>query len=95
MVRIPDDKLISGIHLIIYRTAEGFLLRDNNSTNGTKINGELLLKGRRLLQDGDRITIGKTDIVYRDQMPSDVTSFKAGKSSPWKRLAALFKHSGG
>jgi len=97
MIRVPEDKMVSGIHCIIYQTPEGYLLRDHNSTNGTRLNGKLLLEGRKLLKDGDRINIGKTTIIfhahgsaaYQDEDPDDGTAIHRGGF--FKRLARWFR----
>ncbi len=91
MVRIAEDKMISGIHLIVYRTAEGYLLRDNNSTNGTKLNGKLLLAGKHLLRDGDRITIGKTELEYREALPEGGLAPEKEAGGLWSRLTGWFR----
>ena len=38
-------------------------IRDLNSTNGTFVNGERISSQR--LQDGDRLTIGRTSATFR------------------------------
>ena len=47
---------ISTLHCILYRTAEGYRIRDCNSRCGTRINGVSVKTG--LLHDGDIINIG-------------------------------------
>jgi pSer/pThr/pTyr-binding forkhead associated (FHA) protein len=43
------------------------VLRDLESLNGTRVNGELVF-GDRALQDGDTITIGDTALIYHDDL---------------------------
>ncbi len=62
-VRIEGDANISGRHLtILFRLGE-VLFRDELSTNGTFINGNLTNEGR--LRDGDVIRVGNTHLLYR------------------------------
>jgi hypothetical protein len=63
-VVIPDPN-VSRQHLRVARTAEGMLVVDLNSTNGTFVNGERVR--RHLLRPGDRIRIGMTALEYREE----------------------------
>lgn len=54
---------VSRVHATIEQTGQGRLMRDLNSSNGTYVNGQLL-RGGRLLQNGDVIQIGPFKIVY-------------------------------
>ncbi len=62
---IVDHLLASRRHARFERTANGFLVRDLNSTNGTYVNGTLL-QGEHLLTDLDQIVIADTIITFRD-----------------------------
>jgi len=56
---------VSGMHARIIIDANGALIEDNNSTNGTYVNGRLI--SRQLLNERDEIVIGKTRVVvYAD-----------------------------
>ncbi len=62
-VCINGDPNVSARHLtLLFRLGE-MLFRDELSTNGTFINGHLSNEG--LLQDGDRIRIGSTHLLFR------------------------------
>ena len=64
MVQILD-RVVSKQHAVIERGDEGeFYLRDDGSRNGTYLNGNLV-ESRRELNDGDRITIGSTDLYFQ------------------------------
>jgi len=58
---IVTDPLASRRHCVIERTKEGWRLRDLNSSNGTKINGQPAHTVRLL--PGDIVSIGATQIV--------------------------------
>lgn len=64
---ILDDPGISRRHSEIRVTTDGphlvSSIRDLDSTNGTFVNGERI-SGTRL-QDGDRITVGRTNLTFR------------------------------
>jgi pSer/pThr/pTyr-binding forkhead associated (FHA) protein len=64
---ILDDPGISRRHSEIRVTTDGphFVasIRDLGSTNGTFVNSERV--GSKRLEDGDRITLGRTSMTYR------------------------------
>ncbi len=64
---VVDDPGISRRHSEIRITADGphlaCSIRDLASTNGTFVNGERITSSR--LEDGDRLTVGRTSIVFR------------------------------
>ena len=57
-----EDPTVSRKHAEISRTAEGFLLQDAGSTNGTFLNGVRV--DRAYLMDGAVVTVGETSMVY-------------------------------
>ncbi len=58
---VIDDSALSRIHVEIVREENGFVLCDKNSSNGSFINGDRVV--RQVLLPGDQIEIGKTKIV--------------------------------
>jgi len=50
----PDDRYMSGQHARLFRGPEGFLLEDQNSTNGSY----LRIRKRALVKDGDIVLVG-------------------------------------
>lgn len=64
---VLDDPGVSRRHSEIRVTTDGphlvTSIRDLNSTNGTFVNGERISSQR--LQDGDRVTIGRTSATFR------------------------------
>jgi len=58
-----DDPNISRVHAEIRPDGSGFKLMDAGSTNGTSVNGVRVSSHR--LVDGDRITIGATELEFR------------------------------
>jgi adenylate cyclase len=64
------DRIISKEHAQIHRLADGrYLLRDQQSLNGTYVQGARV--SERVLQDGDELTMGSTRMVFRNQRPED------------------------
>jgi transcriptional regulator with PAS, ATPase and Fis domain len=57
-----EDPTVSRKHAEISRTAEGFLLQDLGSTNGTFLNGVKV--DRAYLRDGAIVTVGETSMVF-------------------------------
>jgi hypothetical protein len=64
---VVDDPGVSRRHSEVRVTTDGphlvTSIRDLNSTNGTFVNGERITTQR--LQDGDRVTIGRTSATFR------------------------------
>jgi ABC transport system ATP-binding/permease protein len=58
---VVDDALVSRVHAVLVSSSAGLEIRDNNSSNGTFVNGALIT--RAMLRDGDVVTIGNTDLV--------------------------------
>jgi ABC transport system ATP-binding/permease protein len=58
---VVNDSLASRVHAVLVSSAAGLEIRDNNSSNGTFVNGTLIT--REMLRDGDIVTIGNTDLV--------------------------------
>lgn len=94
---IIRDKTVSRNHFEIEETADSYLLRDLNSTNGTFIND---LKVREaFLSPGDIITLGNTKIEYRafdervQMEPSDKNEFGelAGKNKKMRQIFGVLE----
>jgi Mg-chelatase subunit ChlD len=68
-LRIADDPTVSGNHACIVLDHEVLGIHDHQSTNGTRVNDELVGETRRLLRPGDRIRIGRS--TFRVQAPPD------------------------
>jgi hypothetical protein len=63
---LPWDPEVSRLHAeLAQRAGEWTLADDGLSQNGTYVNG-LRLYGRRRLQDGDFVTVGRTTLTFRD-----------------------------
>jgi hypothetical protein len=57
-----DDPTVSMWHAELVRTDDGWLIRDLNSTNGTRVNGWLAREER--LHAGDKLTLGRTTFRF-------------------------------
>ena len=58
---VVEDALASRVHAVLVSSPAGLEIRDNNSSNGTFVNGTLI--SRAMLRDGDVVTIGNTDLL--------------------------------
>ena len=58
-----DDAMVSRRHAVFRLGTESVTLKDLGSRNGVSINGERM-KGDRVLLDGDRISIGKHELLF-------------------------------
>jgi hypothetical protein len=58
-----DDVTVSRHHARFTREADQFLVSDENSLNGTYVNGELI-EGPTALRRGDEVQIGKFRMVF-------------------------------
>jgi predicted component of type VI protein secretion system len=59
----PNSDMVSRHHCVFVIDDYGVRLRDLGSTNGTRVNGELI-RTEVLLNDGDQISIGKLDLQF-------------------------------
>lgn len=59
-----EDRSASREHAVFTAEGSGWALEDLGSTNGTLLNGNRLARER--LRDGDRITIGLTELIYHE-----------------------------
>jgi hypothetical protein len=57
------DASVSAKHAQVVRTAEGFMIEDLGSRNGTFVNSEKLTE-KRLLADGDLVRLGKIILTF-------------------------------
>ncbi len=62
-LRLPDTG-VSRRHAQLRRHGDGYVIIDMGSTNGTSVNGRNVSEHQ--LRNGDRIEIGTTTMVYRD-----------------------------
>jgi hypothetical protein len=60
-VRLDGDDFVSGRHALIEPRGDGLWIEDAGSTNGTFVNGARVTTSR-LLQPGDVVRIGQTDL---------------------------------
>lgn len=80
----PNSELVSRHHCVFVIDDYAVRLRDLGSTNGTRVNGDLL-RGEVVLKPGDRIVIGRLEVelVIRHEgaVPSGVSAPAAVDSS--------------
>jgi adenylate cyclase len=68
---VIDHHLISRNHAAIQGSAEGFMICDLGSRNGTLLNGRRV-QGTQLLRNGDRIGIGVSEFTFLETGPSGI-----------------------
>ena len=61
---VLSDSMVSRRHAVLERRDEKFVLRDNNSSNGTMVNGDRVYQ-EQTLQDGDLVSIGSSRMLFR------------------------------
>lgn len=67
---LEKDGAVSRLHADITLSNTGhFVLRDLGSKNGIRIQGNELADRSVRLRDGDRISLGATELIYRDERP--------------------------
>jgi pSer/pThr/pTyr-binding forkhead associated (FHA) protein len=76
-----SDKSVSGRHCAILNNGGRYLLRDLESTNGTRLNGGLVKQAR--LKPGDTIEVGSVELVLEgsDVIVDDVEPESAPRSA--------------
>ena len=61
---VIDNKLASRLHASIQKIKDVFFIKDENSTNGSLINGRRIPNDKYVkLNPGDRITVGSVNLV--------------------------------
>lgn len=65
------DPFCSGQHAFIYPRDDGYVVRDNNSKNGTFLNGKRI-QAETELKKGDEVLIGSTRIIFDDRLATNV-----------------------
>ena len=75
-----QDPFSSGHHALIYPKDSYYMIRDNNSKNGTFLNGKRIHRESELKR-GDEILIGSTRIVFDKELSTNVEMTDAGPSS--------------
>ncbi len=69
------DRVVSKQHAVIVKLPDGgFAVQDGGSRNGTYVNGSMIQETQRL-KDGDRVTVGSTDLFYHDEKEPNTDSF--------------------
>ena len=61
-IQLLDEK-VSRVHAILDADGDGYLLRDQGSSNGTGLNGELMLEPARL-EPGDELAVGHNLMLF-------------------------------
>lgn len=64
---VLDNPYVSRRHAVISQRYGRFEIEDLGSKNGTLVNGERLTTGGRRLQSGDRIELGRGQVILRFQ----------------------------
>ena len=59
---IVDHPSVSTHHAVLFRTGASYSLKDLNSTNGTRINGDCVTDAE--LKDGDTIRFGSVNAIF-------------------------------
>jgi DNA-binding NtrC family response regulator len=65
-IQLLDEK-VSRLHSTILRTPEGWVLRDEGSSNGTGLNGRLLLEPATL-RPGDEVAVGNNLMLFESEL---------------------------
>jgi pSer/pThr/pTyr-binding forkhead associated (FHA) protein len=75
------DPQVSGLHAQLNNAAGQWLISDDGlSRNGTFVNGERVT-GRRRLEDGDQLEVGKTMLIFRSPVADRSRSTTLGVES--------------
>jgi len=65
-ISLPKDLLTSKYHATVYWEDGRYILRDEQSANGTFVNGQQLEEGAsHYLKDGDQVIVGEHEFIFR------------------------------
>lgn len=62
-LQVPDNRM-SGAHVRLVRRGDRYLLEDLGSTNGTRVNGQVVAS--HVLVSGDLVEVGQSVFLYRE-----------------------------
>jgi sigma-B regulation protein RsbU (phosphoserine phosphatase) len=82
------DPFCSGHHAFIYPKDDFYVVRDNNSKNGTFLNGKKV-QSEIELKKGDEVLIGSTRIIFDDRLSTNVEMLEA--SSPTTNINTIIQ----
>ena len=86
---VLNDSSLSRLHATIWRESDDIWIQDENSSNGTFVNDQLLSE-ERLLKDGDEIILGGNTRIYVEIRESSVqrpaSEVKAAVQNPADKL---------
>ena len=72
-IRLRFDPRVSHIHCRVVHTPDGYVVHDNGSRNGTKVNDKRIRRKGVLLHHGDSIKIGHTVLHFHtDHSPAGI-----------------------
>jgi pSer/pThr/pTyr-binding forkhead associated (FHA) protein len=60
-----DDKTVSGHHCVLTFDGQDYIIKDLNSTNGSRVNGRRVVETR--LGNGDVVRIGSVELRYESE----------------------------
>ena len=63
-ILVLSDSMVSRRHAILEQRDDIFVLRDNNSSNGTLVNGDKV-EAEKTLRDGDLVAIGSSRLLFQ------------------------------
>ncbi len=80
---VLSDSMVSRRHAILEQRDDIFVLRDNNSANGTLVNGDKV-EVEKTLRDGDLVAIGSARLLFQldDGAASSVPDSALGAAQP-------------
>lgn len=85
---VLDDEGLSRVNTTIFAEGDELLVTDENSTNGTFLNGERISGRPKLLRNGDRLKIGThTEIRVEIDDGSDAAAYSPAIAAPVSALS--------
>ena len=76
---VLSDSMVSRRHAILEQREDIYVLRDNNSANGTLVNGDKV-DAEKTLRDGDLVAIGSSRLLF--QLDDGVAASAPGAAQP-------------
>jgi thioredoxin reductase (NADPH) len=82
---IVDDSMVSAVHATLEQVPAGYIVTDQQSSNGTLVNGQRVF--RALIRVGDELTIGSTGLKVESSDGFAATLYADGSAQPAVRAA--------
>ncbi|MFQ3648813.1 MAG: FHA domain-containing protein [Gemmataceae bacterium] len=77
-IQLPD-RMVSRLHALLWADLSQWWIRDLQSRNGTRINGQLVTRDRHSVQGGDELNLGGSQLHVLGILVENATQWESCK----------------